>query len=62
LIFVWPGSVAQIGTGFLITLGSLLLAMAHQPFEDKELGFMYTFSLAVQGITLYTGIMLLTQK
>jgi hypothetical protein len=62
LIFVWPGSAAQIGAGFLITLGSLLMAMAVRPFEDKELGFMHCFSLVVQAITLYSGIMLLTQR
>ena len=62
LIFVWPGSAAQIGAGFLITLGSLLMALAVRPFEDRELGFMHSFSLIVQAITLYSGIMLLTQR
>ena len=62
LIFVWPGSAAQIGAGFVITLGSLLIAMAVRPFQDKELGFMHSFSLIVQAITLYAGIMLITQR
>jgi hypothetical protein len=62
LIFVWPGSAAQIGAGFLITLGSLLMALIVRPFQDKELGFMHSFSLVVQAITLYAGIMLLTQR
>jgi hypothetical protein len=62
MVFIWPGTVAQIGTGFVLTLAFLLMAMAVHPFQDRELGFMYSFSLFIQVITLYTGIMLASQK
>jgi hypothetical protein len=37
LIFVYEGTASQIGTGFLITIVSLLLSLWLKPFNDDAL-------------------------
>jgi len=59
-VFVFDRTVSQVAAGMMITVVFLLLAMAHQPYWNRTLALMNLFSLSVQFITFFYGIIIAT--
>jgi hypothetical protein len=62
LVFVYPGSASQVRAGFLITFAAIIVSLSLSPFADRTLGAMYSFSLIVEALTLFSGIMIITKR
>eukprot|EP00961_Rhodomonas_salina_P073561 988772-Rhodomonas_salina.2 len=62
LVFVYDSSPSQVGVGFFLTLLSMVFALYVKPFADPVLGSLYAYSLAVQMLTLFYGLLLITYE
>jgi len=59
-VFGFDGTVSQVALGMMITVMYLLLALIRQPYRNRTLGIMNLFSLSVQSVTFFYGIILAT--
>eukprot|EP00961_Rhodomonas_salina_P065727 883186-Rhodomonas_salina.1 len=62
VVFVFDGSPSQIAVGLGVTLGVLFLSLLNKPYINPTLGAMQMYSLAVQSVTYFYGIMLATAE
>jgi len=59
-IFVFEGTPSQLAVGLSLTMLFLILALVTKPFTNSTIGNMHLYSLFVQTITYFYGIVLTT--
>ena len=58
MVFFFPNSTGQVASAFLITLFFLIITTLYRPFCTEDLNNFQVFSLLVQALTLFSGILL----
>ena len=62
IVFIYDGTPSQVAVGFIITFATVVVSLFLQPFNDPVLGGLYTYALMVQMITLFYGVLLITDS
>jgi len=62
LVFIATGTPAQLAAGIVISFGSLLIYYSMRPFMSDALDSLQLYSICVQLINLFYGILLIIQE